>query len=100
MPRPSAKSLEEIPELDVANAKILGRGLGKHRKLSLRALRVALGKTQANVAEQTGLAQGDVSRIEAREDRKVSTLARYAEALGGTLEVAVVVNGRRYLIDA
>jgi hypothetical protein len=34
-----------------------------------------------------------VSRLEARDDKKVSTLVRYAAALGGRLEVAIVVNG-------
>ena len=99
MAHPSPESLEDIPELDITKAKVLGRGLGKHRKLSLRALRVALGKTQSDIAEATGLAQSDVSRLEARTDRKVSTLGRYAEALGGALEIAIVVDGRRYLIE-
>jgi predicted type IV restriction endonuclease len=45
------------------------------------------------------MAQGDVSRLEGREDVKLSTLARYAVALGGSVEVAVVVNGRRYVLD-
>jgi autotransporter translocation and assembly factor TamB len=45
------------------------------------------------------MAQGDVSRLEDREDVKLSTLARYAPALGGRVEVAVVVGGRRYFLD-
>jgi hypothetical protein len=32
-----------------------------------------------------------VSRLEARDDKKVSTLVRYAAALGGRLEVAMLV---------
>jgi transcriptional regulator with XRE-family HTH domain len=67
--------------------------------LTLQTLRIALGKTQADVARAAEMDQGDVSRLEARDDKKLSTLARYAAALGGRLEVAVVVNGRRFLLD-
>ncbi len=40
-----------------------------------------------------------VSRLEAREDLRLSTLTGYAAALGGVVELAVVVNGRRYVLD-
>ncbi|HVW28875.1 MAG TPA: helix-turn-helix transcriptional regulator [Polyangiaceae bacterium] len=99
MKRPSRESLAEIPEIDVAKAKILGRGLRSHRRLALRSLRAALGKTQLDVARAAEMDQGDVSKLESRSDMHVSTLSRYARALGGKLEVAVVVDGRRYLID-
>jgi transcriptional regulator with XRE-family HTH domain len=69
------------------------------RRFDLKTLRAALGKTQADVAKATRMAQGDVSRLEGREDVKLSTLARYAAALGGSVEVAIVVDGRRYLLD-
>jgi hypothetical protein len=45
------------------------------------------------------MAQGDVSKLEARQDVKLSTLERYVEALGGKVEVAVVVGDRRYRVD-
>jgi len=40
-----------------------------------------------------------VSVLERRGDSKLSTLGRYVAALGGRLEVAVVVGDRRYLVD-
>jgi len=75
------------------------RGLKTGRRYDLRALRVALGKTQVEVAGHTGMGQGDVSVLERRGDSKLSTLGRYVAALGGRLEVAVVVGDRRYLVD-
>jgi hypothetical protein len=97
--RPSKESLAELPELDVSKAKVVGRGLGTHRRFDLRSLRAGLGKTQAEISRAAEMDQGDVSRLEAREDMRISTLGRYARALGGQLEVAIVVGGRRYKLD-
>lgn len=71
----------------------------KGRRYDLKALRVALGKTQRDVSRRAEMAQGDVSKLEARADVKLSTLARYAAALGGSVEVIAIVDGRRYLLD-
>jgi len=86
-------------DIDWSRVKVIGRGLKKGRRFSLRALRTVLGKTQAEIAETAEMAQGDVSRLEAQEDMKLSTLTRYAAALGGRAEVTIAVGGRRYLID-
>jgi hypothetical protein len=91
--------VDESSDIDLSRAKVVGRGLKKDRRLTLQTLRVALGKTQADIARAAAMDQGDVSRLEARDDKKLSTLGRYAVALGGRLEVAVVVNGRRFLLD-
>jgi hypothetical protein len=85
--------------IDWARARVMGRGTKTGRRFDLKTLSAALGKTQAGIAEAAHMAQGDVSRLEGREDVKLSTLARYAAALGGSVEVAVVVGGRRYLLD-
>jgi len=98
-PRPSKESLAEIPEVDLSKAKVIGRGLKKDRRVALRSLRTALGKTQEEVARAAEMDQGDVSRLESRADMHVSTLGRYARALGGKLEVAIVLDGRRYVVD-
>jgi hypothetical protein len=97
--RATKAHVDENSEIDLSRAKVVGRGLKKDRRLTLQTLRVALGKTQADIAHAAEMDQGDVSRLEARDDRKLSTLGRYAAALGGRLEVAVVVNGRRFLLD-
>jgi DNA-binding XRE family transcriptional regulator len=64
--------------------------------VSLRELRKALGKTQADVAEEADITQGALSHFEAEDDHKLSALRRYVEALGCKLEVAAVVGGRRF----
>lgn len=92
---PKGPETDDMPELDLASARFLGRGLKKDRRLTLRAIRESLGVTQTQVSERSGLAQSEVSRIEQRDDMLLSTLRRYARALGGELDVAVLVNGRR-----
>ncbi|MBI4704677.1 MAG: helix-turn-helix domain-containing protein [Deltaproteobacteria bacterium] len=97
---PSKETLQDIPELDEGKAKVLGRGLRAERgvRMPLRALRVAAGKTQVEVAQAVETDQGEISRIERRDDALVSTLRRYARALGGELEIAVVFDGKRRII--
>jgi hypothetical protein len=83
-------------------AKVIRRGL-KHPlgpRLDLRALREAIGRTQAEIARAAAMDQGDVSRLEQREDAKLSTLRRYVRALGGPLELVVVLKtGHRLRLD-
>ena len=67
--------------------------------VTLAQLREAAGKTQVEVAAETEMAQSELSRFERRDDRKLSTLRRYVEALGGELEVVAVVNGKRVLLS-
>ena len=56
-------------------------------EMNLQALRQQLGVTQAELAEATGMGQGEISRIEQREDHMVSTLRRIVRSLGGDLEI-------------
>jgi len=92
MPSPSKASLHEIPELDVTHAKVIRRGPRPGRKLELplRGMREAAGKTQAEVGAALGSDQAEMSRLERRGDMMLSTLRRYAEALGAECEVAFV----------
>lgn len=55
-----------------------------------------VGATQAEAAAKTGLSQRDVSRLESKPaTATVGALHAYAEALGGTLEVHVVLGEER-----
>lgn len=70
------------------------RILAKSRRmllgLELRELREQLQMTQTQVAEAMGVKQPTVNRMEARGGEiKLSTLKRYVEALGGSLEISV-----------
>lgn len=55
--------------------------------------------TQRAMAAALGVGQPAVSRIETRPDQKMSTLARYAEALGGRLRVTIEVGGRDFDLE-
>ena len=55
------------------------------REVRLYDLRVALEKTQAEIADAIGTYQSNVSKIENRNDLLVSTLRRYLNALGASL---------------
>lgn len=97
---PTPESLAEIPEIDFAKAKVVRRGprTVKDRPATLRLLRTASNKTQVEVADASGINQGELSRLERQPlgDRHLATIARYVEALGGRLElVAVFPSGER-----
>jgi hypothetical protein len=62
--------------------------------LRLAELRTGQGLTQVQVAERLGTTQENVSRIERAEDTQLSTIRRYIEALGGSLELHAVFADR------
>jgi DNA-binding Xre family transcriptional regulator len=53
----------------------------------LAELRQSRGLSQAELAERVGVKQANISRIEGRDDLKVSTLAKVVEAMGATLSI-------------
>ena len=55
--------------------------------VTLATLRRDLGLTQTQVARRLRMTQSDVSKLERREDARLSTLLAYARALGGRLLV-------------
>ena len=57
---------------------------------TLTDFRKAVGKTQAEVAKELGIKQNAVSQLEKRYDTYVSTLRRFLQSLGLTLELSVV----------
>lgn len=83
--------------------RVLGRGLRAQRgvRLTMRALREGVGRTQLEVAEAALINQGDVSRLEGRrdfDDCQVSTLRRYVEALGGRLDLVATFGDKRIIL--
>jgi len=56
-------------------------------EMALRELRKAHHRTQASMAEQLGISQDGVSRLEKRSDLLLSTLRNYVEAMGGNLHL-------------
>ena len=64
------------------------------QEMSLRDLRKALGKTQVAMADQLGIKQENVSRIEQRSDMLLSTLNGYLRSMGGRLRLVAEFEGR------
>jgi DNA-binding transcriptional regulator YiaG len=64
-------------------------------EMDLRALREAVGLTQEELAQRVAITQSQLSKLERREDHRLSTLRRYVTALGGELEIVAVVDGKR-----
>ncbi len=63
--------------------------------MDLRELRIESGKTQEEVAAIAEMTQSELSKLERREDHRLSTLRRYVGALGGQLEVVAVFDNKR-----
>lgn len=60
----------------------------------LRALRHLAERSQAEVAQKLRIKQPSVHKIERQTDLYLSTLRRYVEAAGGTLELRVALPGK------
>jgi hypothetical protein len=65
-------------------------------------MRETAGKTQAEVGAALDSDQAEMSKLERRSDMMLSTLRRYAEALGAHCEVTFVFDktGHRIVLDA
>lgn len=63
----------------------------------LRALRELAEHSQAQMAEALGVKQPSVLKIERQTDLYLSTLRRFVEAAGGTLELRVELPGKGVL---
>jgi DNA-binding Xre family transcriptional regulator len=61
-----------------------------NREMALDELREARKLTQEELAQQLGIGQAAVSRLEHRADMYVSTLQRMIQAMGGDLEIRAV----------
>jgi len=56
-------------------------------ELTLAELRKAFDVSQEELAEILDVKQANVSKIERREDMRLSTLVTYVRAMGGDLEI-------------
>jgi DNA-binding XRE family transcriptional regulator len=68
-------------------------------QMTLRELRALAGKTQDEVARAAEMTQGEISRLERREDLLLSSLRTYVEALGGHLGVVAVLGNKRVTVE-
>ena len=61
---------------------------------SLKAVRKLAGKTQEQIAAALGKKQPSIQKMERQADFYVSTLRRFVEAAGGSVEIRVSLPGR------
>jgi len=91
------KSLEQmmgdLPEERQASIKARTAELISE-ELTLKGLRQALNFTQDEMAQRLEVGQDNISRLEKRDDLKLSTLRGYVEALGGELQLKVSLPGK------
>ena len=99
---------KQVDHDDASPTAIAARKLRRRRagdrfvhgvRIPLAGVRQACSVTQVELAAATTLDQTAISQVEHREDALVSTLRRYAEGLGGTLEVTMVIRGHRYIVE-
>lgn len=60
----------------------------------LKALRLLADRSQEQIAQELGIKQPAVLKIERQTDLYLSTLRRFVEAAGGTLELRVELPGK------
>lgn len=65
---------------------------------TLKDLRQAVRQTQGELASALGVGQDTISRLEQRSDMLLSTLKRYVEAMGGTLDIVARFPNRPPLV--
>ncbi len=76
-------------------ARIEARTAELHREVEgLKALRLLTERSQAEMARALGVKQPSVLKIERQTDLYLSTLKRFVEAAGGTLELRVRLPGQ------
>lgn len=75
-------------------ARIKARAAELHREVDgLKALRLLAQRSQEQIAQSLGVKQPSVLKIERQTDLYLSTLRRFVEAAGGTLELRVELPG-------
>jgi len=66
--------------------------------VDLCAIRKMLGKKQKEVAQRMGLDQSVFSRMERREDHRISTLTKIIAALGGSIKVIATFGDKSFRV--
>lgn len=79
-------------------ARIEARAAELQREVEgLKALRLLAERSQEQIAKGLGIKQPSVLKIERQADLYLSTLRRFVEAAGGTLELRVELPGKGVL---
>ena len=90
------RTLEEVIASMPAEsqARIAARSAELHAEVEgLKALRKLAARSQEQIAQSLGVKQPAVHKMERQADLYLSTLRRFVEAAGGTLELRVELPG-------
>ena len=87
-PETEARTLAELAAMEHADVQY---------KQRLADLRHAIGLTQSDVANQMGVSQSGIAAIESPTDIRISTLARYLDAIGGHAELDVTFGDNSHI---
>ena len=91
------RSLEDVLAALPAErrARVEERSAELHTEIEgLKALRKLAQRSQEQVAQSLGVKQPGIAKIERQTDLYLSTLRRFVEAAGGTLELRVSLPGK------
>jgi transcriptional regulator with XRE-family HTH domain len=86
---PTTQPWEALRRELITSPKAEQRVAGLKLIMLLAETRERRGLSQRALAETMGTTQANVSRVERGDDLRVSTLQRYAQALGGRLQIDV-----------
>jgi len=96
MPRTHEDIMASLPK--ARRDRIEARAAELHRDIEgLKALRLLADRSQEQIARALGVKQPSVLKIERQTDLYLSTLRRFVEAAGGTLELRVELPGKGVL---
>jgi transcriptional regulator with XRE-family HTH domain len=87
-----AHKFEELRQRMSPEARARAKKLADEdrKAMALAELREACDLTQEAVAETLGVKQAAISKLESRDDVRLSTLDAFVEALGGRLRLTAV----------
>lgn len=71
----------------------------ERKRATLSEVRRAVGLTQKQLAETLGMEQGDLSKLERRQNLHLATLTRFIEATGGRLRITAVYGDTEVDLD-
>ena len=92
MGRSRQEIMEGLPSED--RARVDARAAELHAEVEgLKALRLLARRSQEQIAQGLGIKQPAVLKIKRQTDLYLSTLRRFVEAAGGTLELRVELPG-------
>ncbi len=87
----AAMTPEDRAEVEARTAELIAEVEG------LKAFRMLAERSQEQIAESLGIKQPSVHKIEKQTDLYLSTLRRFVEAAGGSLELRVELPGKGVL---